>query len=387
MSQDHNKFFTTLENEALICGRCGSCRASCPVYNVIGWESATPRGKISMAKDIWVKGAKMDDAFIKRIDQCTLCGACANMCATSIDTRSLYLEIRRRIAEVGKEPEAFKNLREHLLKNKNVSTFANEDRLEWSQDLDDEPDELEFKAGAEVVYFVGCVASFYPQSEPIPLSVAQIFIDAGIDFTVMGGEEWCCGFPLVSAGYVKDSEPFIKHNVGKVKELGIHTVVTSCPSCYHFWKHECKEEIGDYELEILHHTEYIAKLIKEGRIELKEMDEVITYHDPCDLGRNSGVFDPPREIITSIPGVKFVELEHNRAESLCCGGGGNLQSSDAELSSNITNLRVQEIENTGASIVVSACQQCEQMLTTAIHKKGVKIKVMDIAELVLEAME
>jgi heterodisulfide reductase subunit D len=387
MAANHDNPFT-LENEALVCARCGSCRTSCPVYQVIGWESATPRGKISLAKDIWSKGGaqQMDDDFVKRVGQCTLCGACADICAAGIDTRSLWLEMRHRIAKAGKAPEAFEKLRENLIKNKNISTFPNQDRLEWTQDLDDEPEELELKAGAEILYFVGCVSSFYPQAAQIPLALVEIFTTAGVDFTVMGGEEWCCGFPLLSAGYVEDQEPFINHNVAKVKELDIHTVVTSCATCYNFWKHECQAKIGEYELEILHSTEYLAKLLKEGRLKLGEMDEVITYHDPCDLGRNGGVFEAPREIIRSIPGATFIELAHHHAESLCCGGGGNLQSADATLASDITDLRIKEIQNTGATIVVSACQQCEQMLSDAIRKNGLKVRILDISQLVLEAM-
>jgi len=380
------KDFTTLENEALICGRCGYCRSSCPVYQVVGWESGAPRGKISKAKDIFVKGEKLSEDFIQRVAQCTLCGACANVCSTGIDTRELWLELRKRIADKGKAPEAYKNLRGTLVENKNISTFSNDDRLEWAEDLDEEPEGLELKAGAEVCYFVGCVSSFYPQAAQIPLANVEIFMETGVDFTTMGGEEWCCGYPLVSAGFVDDAQPFIEHNVTKIKELDIHTLVASCATCYHFWKHDCTKALEGYDIEILHTTEYLARLVKEGRIQLDELDETITYHDPCDLGRNGGVFDAPREIIESISGVKFVELRHNHADSLCCGGGGNLQSVDPDLAAKITDLRVEEIKETGATIVVSACQQCEQMLSTAIRKAGLPVRVMDISELMLEVM-
>lgn len=211
-------------------------------------------------------------------------------------------------------------------------------------------------------------------------------MEAGVDFTTMGGEEWCCGFPLLSTGFADDAREFIKHNVSKIKELDIHTLVASCASCYHVWKHECLSELAGYDLEILHTTEYLARFVKDGRLELQEMDEVVTYHDPCDLGRNSGVYDAPREIIRSIPGIEFVELDHNREDSLCCGGGGNLQSVDADLAAEITKLRIQEIKETKASIVVSACQQCEQMLSAAVRKAGLPVRVMDISELLLEAI-
>ncbi|NLU49811.1 MAG: (Fe-S)-binding protein [Syntrophomonadaceae bacterium] len=387
MSAEQGSRFTTLENEALICGRCGYCRSSCPVYRVIGWESASPRGKISMAKDIFAKGRKdgLSDEFVQRVAQCTLCGACSSICSTGIDTRTLWLELRKRIAQSGKGPKTYDDIRNTLLVNRNISTFSNDDRLEWAQDLDD-PEVVEPRAGAEVGYFVGCVSSFFPQAAQISLAIAEIFGEAGVDFTTMGGEEWCCGFPLISSGFADDAREFTKHNVDKIKELGIHTLVASCASCYHVWKHESQAELAGYDLEVLHTTEYLARLVEEKGIELDELDEVVTYHDPCDLGRNSGVYDAPRKIITSIPGVRFVELAHNRSDSLCCGGGGNLQSVDPELAATIAQLRVEEIKESGATIVVSACQQCEQMLSTAIRSAGLPVRVMDISQLILEAM-
>ncbi len=382
------KLFTTLEREALICGRCGYCRSSCPVYQVIGWESAAPRGKISVAKEAFSKGNRdaLSEEFVRRLAQCTLCGACAEVCSTCIDTRAMWLELRRRIAKCGRAPDAYRGIRENLLARKNISTFDNADRLEWAQDLDEEPEGLELKPGADVCYFVGCVSSFFPQAAQIPLAVTQLFMAAGVDFTTLGGEEWCCGFPLFSTGFGDDAEEFIEHNIAVIKDLGIRTLVASCASCYHVWKHEYSEKLAGYELEVLHVTEYLARLVKENRFALGELDEVVTYHDPCDLGRNSGVFDAPREIIRSIPGVEFVELGHNREDSLCCGGGGNLQSADPELASRIAELRAQEIRESGATIVVSSCQQCEQMLSAAVRRAGLAVRVMDISELLLEAM-
>ena len=387
MSKESESLYSTLEKESLICARCGYCRSDCPVYKVVGWESAAPRGKISMAREIFAKKqpGEISDDFVKRISQCTLCGACSNECSTAIDTRKLWLDLRRRIAALGKEPKAYDTIRDNLLAHKNITTFDNEDRLEWAQDLDD-PEQLEPRAGADVAYFVGCVSSFFPQAAQIPLAIAEILTEADIDFTTMGGDEWCCGFPLISTGFVENSEEFIKHNVEKIKELDIHTLIASCASCYHVWKHDSEKDLAGYDLKVMHTTEYLANLIKEGKIELNELDEVVTYHDPCDLGRNSGIYDAPREIINSIPGVKFVELAHNKKASLCCGGGGNLQSVDPETAAKITELRVEEIKATGATIVVSACQQCEQMLIAAIQKAKLPIRVLDISQLILEAM-
>ena len=381
--------FTTLEKEALICGRCGYCRNSCPAYRVIGWESAAPRGKIHLAKRQLKKKQKLTDELAQRVAQCTLCGACADVCPARIDTRELWLELRKRIARAGKAPKGHVAIRDNLLANRNITKFPNSSRLEWTEGLEDadlDAEGLELKPGSEVCYFVGCVSSFFPRAAQVSLAMAEILMRSGVDFTMMGGEEWCCGFPLTAAGFVEDGRQFIQHNVSKIKELGVHTLVATCPSCYQVWKEGSREELAGYDLDVLHAAAFLEKLVAGGRIEMKEMPAVITYHDPCDLGRNSGIYEPPRRIIKSIPGVKFVEMKHNREHSLCCGGGGNLQSVDGESAAAISRLRAEEIRETGANIVVSTCQQCEQMLSVAVSEAKLPVRVMDLSELLLEAM-
>jgi Fe-S oxidoreductase len=187
-------------------------------------------------------------------------------------------------------------------------------------------------------------------------------------------------------GFVDDAKDFIRHNITQLKKLNIHTLLSGCPTCYHIWKFDSLEELGNYPLEVLHSTEFLERMIKKGMIQLRATDGVVTYHDPCDLGRNGGVYENPREIIKSIPGLKFVELEHRRENALCCGGGGNLQSVDPQRAAAIAQRRIEEIQETGATIVVSSCQQCEQMLSAGILDRNLKVRVMDISQLILEAM-
>lgn len=382
-----NKPYYTLEKEALICARCGYCRGVCPVYRAVGWESASPRGKLSIARQIFAlkDHEKMSDEYVQRVSQCTLCGACAEACSTDIDLRRLYMDLRERIAHMGRSPKGYAALQNNLAERRNITSFDNKDRLDWAQDLD-EPELLEPREGAEVCYFVGCVSSFFPQASEVAISITEILGEAQVDFTTMGGDEWCCGFPLLASGRADEARAFMQHNVERLESLGIHTLIASCPSCRHVWHHGAAEFLDGYELEILHTTEYISRLIREGRLTLGGMDATVTYHDPCDLGRNGGVFEAPRDIIRAIPGVKLVELGHNRQHSLCCGGGGNLQSVDAELAGTIAAMRVEEIRESGAGIVVSACQQCEQMLSASIRKAGLQVRVMDIGQLILEAL-
>ncbi|MGD0276677.1 MAG: (Fe-S)-binding protein [Syntrophales bacterium] len=380
------KSYDTLEKEALICARCGYCRDVCPVYKVIGWESSAPRGKISIARELFAlkKQEQMEDEFVHRVSQCTLCGACGEACSTDIDLRRFWMELRERISKSGRAPKGYKAILANLEANRNITTFNNRERLDWAQDIDD-PEQLEPRKGADICYFVGCVSSFFPQASEVALSVTEILRAAKIDFTTMGGDEWCCGFPLRASGRANDALQFMKHNVEVIEALGIHTILASCPSCHHVWKETASKFLDGYNLKVFHTTEYFALLIREGKIKLGEMQARITYHDPCDLGRNHGIFQEPREIIQAIPGVEFVELKRNRMQSLCCGGGGNLQSVDADLAAAITAMRVQDIKESGAEIVVTACQQCEQMLSISLRKAGLRVRVMDITQLILEA--
>jgi Fe-S oxidoreductase len=164
-------------------------------------------------------------------------------------------------------------------------------------------------------------------------------------------------------------------------------VVFTCPSCYHIWQHVYPEVLGeDLDLELLHTTELLDRLLEEDRVPLQEWPMTVTYHDPCDLGRKSGVYDAPRRILQRIPGLTMVEMDEIRDNSHCCGGGGNLESYNADLASRIAQRRVQQAAETGAKAIVSACQQCERTLSNAARASRTRIRVMDIGEVVLKAM-
>jgi len=270
---------------------------------------------------------------------------------------------------------------ESLLENHNISNEDNSERGDWRDDLKDLPDHMYEKDRADIVYFVGCVASFFPMVQTIPQNLVQILESANVDFSVLGGEEWCCGFPLIGAGDPEKLPIMMGHNLDKVKELGAKAVVFSCPSCYRTWK-----EYYDTDLELLHDTQFIERMIKNGTIRFGEIKTTVTYHDPCDLGRNGGIFDAPRDILKSIPGLTLVEMENNRAKSVCCGGGGNLEMADAGLSGTVAQKKIEEIQKTGAKAIVTSCQQCVRTIKGSVRRQKVDLDVFDITELVLKAM-
>jgi Fe-S oxidoreductase len=273
----------------------------------------------------------------------------------------------------------------------NVTFDTNEGRIDWTKQIPDTSPEDFLKDKAEVLYFVGCVSSFSPRTFSIPRAIVQVFSEAEIDFALLGDEEWCCGFPLLSSGMKSEAKKLADHNIKEVKKRGAKILITSCPSCYHTWKHiygEISSEKIDFE--IMHVSQYILKLIEKGKIKLKKLEKKVAYHDPCDLGRNSEVYDEPREVIESIPGIEFIELAANKNLANCCGGGGNLESLDAGLSGKIAESRAREIIDADVDVLVSACQQCERTLAAALKKLKKeakrKIKVWDISELVLASI-
>jgi heterodisulfide reductase subunit D len=283
-------------------------------------------------------------------------------------------------------------LSQTIMTTHNISGDENSDRLIWSQNLERIPPGLGGKRGAELVYFVGCVASFFPRSYRVPQAMASILDASGADFTTLGGQEWCCGYPLLSMGQLEQATPVIQHNVAQVRELGASRVVFACPSCYHMWKFVYPQVLGEeIDLEVLHATELLEELIGEGAIELGEVDLQVTYHDPCDLGRKSHIFDPPRRVLKSIPGVELVEMSTFGHISECCGGGGNLESFDPHVGTEVSLRRIDRACEVEAQVIVSACQQCERTLTAAVRRheeaRRARMRVMDVIELVWRAME
>jgi len=353
---------------------------------------------------------------------CLGCEMCGAFCPNEIDINEVMIALKEIAGEAGYRVQDCQELRElladylvqrpetviddrlcegisrldHLSQTitteHNISGDDNSDRLIWSQNLEHIPSGLEGKKGAEIVYFVGCVASFFPRSYRVPQAFTSILEASNADFTTLGGQEWCCGYPLLSMGRLEEAKALIRHNVTQVREIGTSRVTFACPSCYHMWKHVypdvLEEEIG---LEVLHATELMAEMIAQGAIELGEMDLRVTYHDPCDLGRKSGVFEPPRQVLRSIPGLTFVEMSSYGQISECCGGGGNLESFDPDVVSEVSLRRIDRACEVDAQVIISACQQCERTLTAAVRKseeaRRARMRVMDVTELVWKAME
>jgi heterodisulfide reductase subunit D len=363
------------------CIKCGLCLATCPVGKELFLEKYTPRGKIQLAKRYAAGDLDISEHYRDIFAKCLLCGACSVTCPSGVKLTDVLVGMREEIVRKGGIHPNVEPAVQSLLVNHNISDEDNSERGEWRDDIKELPDHMYEKERAEVVYFVGCISSFFPMVQSIPQNMVRILGAADVDFTILAGEEWCCGFPLIGAGVPEKMGELIEHNIEQVKGLGARKMVFSCPSCYRTWK-----EYYNTDLELFHSTQFIQRLIKEEAVSLGELNETVTYHDPCDLGRNGGVFDAPREVIESIPGLTLVELENNRAQSICCGGGGNLEMADSGLSGSIARNKLAEIERTGAKTLVTSCQQCIRTIKGKVRREKVDLDVLDITDLVVRAM-
>jgi heterodisulfide reductase subunit D len=384
------------------CTRCGVCRLWCPTFaEKESLEAITPFKKIDTLRSFLrqqhsllfklLRRTEIDDeklaTFSEGVYDCTLCARCYEVCPVGIDMRALWIAMREQLVDGNLYPETFDLLRERVTNQYNISGEDNANRMIWTENMERIPKGLDRRKGAETVYFAGCVGALYPRVYSVPQSFVQILEHAGEDFTTMGGDEWCCGFPLEIAGMGTKVVELARHNVETVRTIGARRLVTTCPSCYHTWSHEYPRLLGEpLGFEVLHATELLADLIDQGKIELRGFRYPVTYHDPCDLGRTSGIYDAPRRIIQAIPGIEFSEMAENREMALCCGGGGDAEMADAELTAAVGKRRIEQAQETGAKVVISACQQCDRTLGEAARKNRIRVRAMDITEVVWQAM-
>jgi heterodisulfide reductase subunit D len=226
--------------------------------------------------------------------------------------------------------------------------------------------------------------AFSPTLQDTAAAFTEILDKVHENYLIMGPEEWCCGYPLHIAGYEEGLRELMDHNVKLVKEIGASKVVFSCPSCYLMWKKFYSKELPD--VHFLHEVEYLDECIQQDKVKLNNLNMKATYHDPCDLGRKLHVFEPPRNVIKSIPGVDFQELPHNREDAWCCGGGGDVEIADESLPGKVAKLTFDEVDSLKADTLITACGACKRTFLNAKRKYGKEFRVIDIAELVLDSI-
>lgn len=394
------------------CTRCGECTNWCPAYEQDKREPINPRGRAYDFRSIVKRqyGLLKPDGFlgklfgrkplkeeeIKRIVadiyECSTCKQCHFVCPVGIDTVELWEAIRRSFVEADYGPlDSQKDLVTSVKSYDNPWRQPRSSRARWTRvakkkkRIKEEPKDLS-KDKAEVLYFVGCTGSYDVNVEEVAINTVNIFESSGTDFGILGNKERCCGSVLLRMGDYRSFETIAKENIKQFNNLGIKVLVTSCAGCFKTIK-EDYAKIGGMNFDIKHTVEYLIDLIKAGKLELKhEVKMKVTYHDPCHLGRHSGVFEAPREVLKSIPGIQFVEMERSREFSRCCGAGGGLKAGYPDMQNKISQKRISDALATGATELVSACPFCYQGLQVGIQAMNAPLTMRDITEVVYMAL-
>ncbi|MFQ6033855.1 MAG: (Fe-S)-binding protein, partial [Candidatus Bipolaricaulia bacterium] len=319
--------------------------------------------------------------------QCSTCWACVPRCPMDVRPPELFSALRAKALEEGTVPEGFaKTLFDSLT---NVHRYGNpwgypgSARTEWAAGL-------EIKGAsdhAELLYYVGCSPSYDPRVQGVPQALVKIFKKSGLDFGFLGEEERCCGDAVRWLGEEGLFLVLAEENAAKFNGCNPQRIVTTSPHCYNIFKKDYPELEG----EVLHYTQLLAELIGKGRLPLAKGPEMrVTYHDPCYLGRKSGIYEEPRSVLGSLPGVELVEMPRNRERSLCCGGGGGRFWLGVEQEGErLAELRLKEALETGAELMVTACPFCLINFREAAKTLNLedKIRVVDLAELVSERLD
>ncbi len=377
------------------CSSCSLCADACPAVSASGDGRLSGFYRLHQLKKLqrsrsglWAKLFKKHRLTAEELAQfgetvfkCTLCGNCQEVCPVGIRLKDIWLSLRQDLVHSSAYPKKVDMIGDNIAESYNVFDEDNEERADWVDDMPEAPENGFIRNQAEVVYFTGCVSAYFPMAQQIPIALSRIFQAAEVDFTLLGEDEWCCGFPLLVAGLREMSKEVIDHNVSVIREKGAHTIVFACPSCYQMWR-----EYYPAEFKIYHFTEYVFELLRAGRIPLKELPLTVTYHDPCDLGRGAKVYEKPRRVIRSLPGVRLVEMARNREKCACCGGGGNLEMVDKDLSAVIAKEKIEAVLATGAQAVVTACQQCVRTMNTYVKRNKIQLDVLDITQLIERAL-
>jgi heterodisulfide reductase subunit D len=358
------------------CMQCGTCTSSCPTAYAMDYSPRQLWQMMQLGMEEMVLNSQT-------FWLCTVCKSCQVRCPRGISLTDTMIALKEYATRKGVNvPTGMQMLGETVTRKHNISGDSNATRQIWSENLLHAPLGVKPRRRlADVVYFIGCVSSFYPRVYSIPQSLVQILDRSEVEFTTLGEDEWCCGYPLYAAGMSDRLADIVRHNVRQVRRVGARRIIFTCPSCYYAWTRLYPQITDVSGVQMQHATEFLAELLAGDELQLVPVEDAVTYHDPCDLGRKSGVYDAPREVLVSIPGLELREMDASREDALCCGGGGDVEISDPSVSRGVAGRRMGQVKATGARYVASACQQCKRTLQEGARRHRVRVRSVDVVEL------
>jgi len=316
--------------------------------------------------------------------QCTTCMTCSQRCPKGIKPLDVIIAVRGQLIESGRIQPGLRDALESTFLHGNPWGKPREKRSDWAAGLDVK--EVSPGEPLDLVYYVGCTIAYDPRLQKLAQAMIKVLDAAGVKFGILGNEESCCGNEVRRMGELGLFEELYEKNMKMFEERGVGRLMTTSPHCYNVFKNEYPGFGG----EVMHYSQIIRDLLKDERLSLsKELSWRVTYHDPCFLGKQNGIFDEPREVLGRIPGLEFVELDRCRERSLCCeGGGGRMWTEDVAGQERLAEIRVRDAVELGAEVLVTTCPFCLLTLEDAVKTAGDedKIRVMDLIELVAAAM-
>jgi Fe-S oxidoreductase len=359
-----------------LCYQCGTCTAVCPWNKVRSFivRRIMHQGQLGLVdfedEDVWL---------------CATCNNCVKRCPRGVEIIDVMRALRRAVTELGiaKVPDSLRITIKNISGVGNPLGEAEDKRANWAQDLDIKL----HTEGTEVLYFPCCIPEYDPSVQRVARATATVLKKAGVDFGILGNRANCCGESVRKAGDEAVFKQLAQNNITALEEAGVRKIIVSSPHCYHALKNEYPR-LGT-SFEVTHVSQYLLELLKQERLKLtKEVNLKVAYHDPCYLGRHNDIYDEPREVLRSIPGLELVELADHREFSLCCGGGGGRIWMETKSSERFSDLRLNQVLETGAKVLAVACPYCMLNFNDSVltQDKGDLIEVRDIAELVQEAL-
>jgi Fe-S oxidoreductase len=417
-----------LRSDMEMCHRCSACKFiplerikgfqhanACPSISKYNFHAYSGGGRIGIALAMLEKKIGYTKELLEIIYNCQMCGACDVSCKYGMDMEVLepITESRIKCIEDGQAIPALTRSINMLEKQGTMLPGNKSRRADWAEGVDIK-DFTEQKA--EVVYHAGCRVCFDKDMWKIARGLVGLLQKAGVDVGIGRKHEACCSGRAYEMGFKEVFLRKAKENAELFRQSGVKTLVTGCSECYHAFKVLYAKFGVMRDLQVLHSTEYLSQLIRDAK--LKPNNEVIatiTYHDPCHLGRlgepyiswkgervpghmyrfdppkkyrrgTSGIFQPPRYVLNSIPGLKLVEMDRTREYSWCCGSGGGVKETNPEFAIWTARERIEEAESTGAEAIVTACPGCEKNLKDAVKESGSTIQVLDVVELLERAI-
>ncbi len=375
------------------CARCGECMLWCPVYEQDRRECITARGKLKGLKGIvneTITETEQED-FLESLYECSACGQCHMVCPMRIDTPELWEQAREALVSAGiPQPEGQVRQIETIKTFDNSFSRPKTERGLWAQralekGLLIKPLTLWTERTAPVLYFAGCTASYDDQMQSVAIQTARLLQEAGVDFFILGNDEPCCASKLKRMGDPSFEEEALKR-IKLLSGLKVETIVASCAGCYK-GLYDDYRDLWPNAQKVLHLTQFLYSLLKEGRLPFRyQVPMTVTYHDPCHLGRHNYVYDEPRWVLQSVPGIRLIEMPRHKGFSYCCGMGGGLKVANPEIQHKMSATRVREAESIGAEAIVTPCQTCVLGLQYGVKEVTSAIKVYHLNEVLVRSI-